>query len=594
MDITRQEWDKKVQLFLTLNREENLKALGKDLFQVDQEFRELIRQAPRNARLLFGYNEFRIAHLNELPRDRPHILIGGLFNLSYLSLHIYPLFEIADVICLTCRDEPFPYFSTLHCHPLMQFSEILNKLPSNFKPDFYWDNQVEHRHFIPAGIEAAPFPTVASICHSYFHKSVEAICELFDWICPVSKFYGNILGKKFPEKIIDLPFGLNWASFDLFVSPGWEKSIDVCLTFSESDEAFYCGHRNRVIQMLRQFKEKYGNKFSIEIVSNLPIEKYMDILFKSRIAINVTGINGPYNYRVVEAINSGTMLLQYDWKDEFFENPFGELFAEGVHGDVFNYENFESKLLHYLENKELSEKIAKEALHFLKENYTYKKLYQQLLEHVKKNPVNRTTNIQPFIGYLHSDMAYYYQCNDCLTYMNYGCFYAAYINNWIGFNNLMLLSCIYPLNTPIYQLFLSIVSVFVDRQENTDPWSICSNFYKKALEKAPQEYAWIIEWNFLLLSLEKGKAEKKEIERMLTLVDKKEVVPFEENHVIFKYYVDSPTYPKYQLHNLKKHEFIELNMNLIKVIDKPQERALLYRNYALDALHYFLRFSAQK
>lgn len=588
MDDESNEINRKIALFLTINTKAYLEAPGRNLEEVDKEFQDLISLSPKNQKLLFHYNEFRITHLSKLSRTRPQILISGLFGMLYPNLHSYPLFEIADVVCLTCTQKQFSYASSLYCHPLTQFYDILKRLPKNFEPDFYWDNQIEHKHFIPAGIETAPFPIVASVCHTYLHKSIEHVCELFDWVCPISRFYGDILKRKYPEKVVDIPFGLNWASFDPLFTPCWDKTIDVCLTFSESDSVAYCGHRNRVIELVKKFKEKYRTRFSIEIASHLPHEKYMEILRKSRIAVNVTGIHGPYNYRFMEAINSGTMVFQYDWKGDFFENDFSELFVEKVHGVVFNYENFESRLLFYLENPQNTEKIAKEALLFLKENYHYKKLYQKLISHVRETPVTLPRNVQPYQGYHHLDMIYYNQSNEIVNYINYGSLDAINGPDWIRFNNLMVLSCTYPQDTHAFQLFLSVIATPLAEHEKTDVWSLCCGFYKKAIANAPQEYSWIIQWNFLLLSLEKGKTEKSDLEHMIAVLQNGNPDHFDEKKLIFKYYVDSSAYPKYQLPNLATQEFIELNMGLIKVIDQPQERALLYRNYALKASQYFL------
>lgn len=590
MDNGSDELQKRIELFLFFHTKKNLESMGKDLDEVDNEFQELIRLNPKHRELLFQYNEFRIANLSKLSRKRTQILTSGVAAGGiYPNVHSYFLFEMADVVCLTCKAQEYPYLSTLHCHPPTQFYEILKKLPKKFEPDFYWDNQVEHKHFIPPGIETAPFPIVASVCHTYLHKSIEHICELFDWVCPVSKFYGNILKRKYPDKILDFPFGLNWASFDLFITPCWEKTIDVCLTFAENDFAFFYNHRNRVIDMVKKFKEKYGTRFTIVIADKLPHAEYIETLRKSRIAINVTAINGPYNYRFIEAVNAGAMVFQYDWRGEFFENDFSELFIEGAHGADFNYENFENKLVYYLENPEITQKIAKDGLQFLQENYNYKSSYEKLIRHVKDTPLTLPRKREQYRGFHDLDMIYYNQPNFILSFMSYGSFDELKGTDWVRFNNLMVLSSTYAEHSYAYQLFLSVITTPLAEHEKTDYWSLCCSLHQKA-KNVPQEYSWIVQWNFLLLSLEKGKAAKGDIENMIAVLQKENFLPFDENRVIFKYYVESPNYPKYQLQNLAVHEFIELNMNLMKVIDKPQERADLYRDYALKASLYFLDF----
>ena len=342
-----------LQAFLDLtSRKDYQFSSASEAEKVDREFQKLLPLIPKKYTPFFHYNEFRIANALILPKTRPRILMGGSFFSNFPNVHGYPLSEVADVVCLSCSNKPFPYKSTIHCTADLHFFDILQKLPSGFYPDFYWDNQVEQWHYIPAGIDMAPFPIIASVCHTYLHKSIEQVCELFDLVVANSKFHASLLRRKYPEKIIELPFGLNWGSFDFHIDPHWEKTIDVSLSFAESDSPFYCQKRNRVIEMTKQFKEKYKDCFNIEITHSLPREEYLDLLEKSAVVINVTGINGPYNYRTIEAICSGCCLLQYDWdKSDFFENKFSELFIEGEHGMGFTFENFEAKLLFCLENQ---------------------------------------------------------------------------------------------------------------------------------------------------------------------------------------------------------------------------------------------------
>jgi glycosyltransferase involved in cell wall biosynthesis len=554
---------------------------AKYLEEVDDALQHIIAENPNIPSLLFHYNEFRIAHANKLPRTRPQILTSGLLFVGlYPHVHLYPLFEVADVVCLNTNKDRQPCYSAIPCQPIDFFSEILKRLPEGFTPDFYWDNQIESRHFIPWGIEFAPFPIIASVCHMYYHKSIEHVCELFDRVIPISKFHAGILKKKYPEKIIDMPFGLNWGSMEQYISPQWEKTVDVCLTFGESDYPSYSNKRNRIVELTKQFKEKYGDRFVIEIISKLPRTEYANLLKKSRIAINVTGIHGPYNYRTVESMCAGSMVFQYEWEGEFFENKFSELFIEGVHGVSFNFDNFESKLLYYLENPDKVEKIARAGRSYLIENYNYQALYKDLIKLAKDTEVILPRSIKR--NFYHVDMIYYYQ-NSCLVdFLNYGVLNSNREINWIKTNNLMLYANEKNLGYPLIA------------SRNVSPWSLCCNYYYRVLRITPAEFLWIIEWNFLLLALEKGVAEKPDVEKLIVLLEKEEAVPFDEDGVIFKYFVTSKKYPNYYMKSSLDakgvKEFVSLNMELIKVNDNPKARALLHQRYALKAAKYFLTF----
>ncbi len=556
-----------------------------ELEKINEEFNILIANNPLSKGLLFYYNEFRIAHIDKLPKTRPQILVGGPIGILYPHLHNYPLFEIADVICLTTVHKPLVYYSAIHFQPKTLYFDILKKLPKGFKPDFFWDNQIEHKHFIPYGIEIAPFPIVASVCHTYLHKTLEHVYELFDLIVPVSKSYSHLLKKNFPDKIIDLPFGLNWGAFNYTITPQWEKSLDVCITFNESSSPVYDYKRNRIIELAKKFKAKYGNRFSINISGKVSQTQYIDTLKKSRITINATAVNGPYNYRTIEAMCAGSMVFQYEWDDSFFDNKFSELFIEGRHGVTFNFENFEQKLLYYLENPIQTEKIAREGYEFLIQNYNYKKLYKQLFQEIKNRDIKLPRKISNKNNYYHNDMVYYYQNNEMINFMSLGIL-TVFEEPWIQFNNLMVFANTLDENSEGYHLLIASLPSSLTQLEAFTTWALCCKFYQEALAQVPKEFAWIVKWNFLLLSIENKQFKKQDLEEMLTALET-EPIPFDEKKITFKYYVRSNDFPDYQ-YKAVEWEFIRLNLELMKAMENPQARALLYRNYALKAVKYFL------
>lgn len=558
-----------------------------ELEKIDEEFKKLIVKYDTPFVLLFYYNEFRITHIAKLPKTRPHVLLGGPIRISYPNVHSYPLFEFADVMCLTAVEKPFPYRSAIHCSSDTLFANVLKNLPPGFTPDFFWDNQVEHKHFIPYGINIAPFPTVASICHIFLHKTIEHICELFDLIIPISASYTNVLKQIHPEKILDLPFGFNWASLDKFIKPNWSKSIDVCLTFDETDSHVYKDKRNKVIELTKKFQEKYNNRFSILIKSKMTKTEYIDILQKSRITINVTSINGPHNYRTVEAMSASSMIFQYDWEEGVLKNYFSENFIDGMHGASFNEENFERKLLYFLENPLETEKIARQGREFLIENFSYKKLFQDLIEKINKAKIKRPLVIPIKESYYHTDMAYYYQNNELVDLMSYGVLNAFDMSSWIQFNNLMVLAGTLDEKGLGQNLFMTLIPSFFLQSGKLTNLALMSKLYEQALIEVPEEHAWIIRWNFLLLSIEQKQCKSEDLKNMLMILDTVEGKPFNEKEVIFKYYLKSDQYPNYMLGS-STTDFISFNLDLMKVVNNKEARALLYRDYALKAVKYFI------
>lgn len=566
-----------------------------DLELIDQRWQKLIEKQPHDREIVFQYNEFRVSNCSKLPKTRPRILLGGPFNIRYPNQHSFPLFQVADVVCLTCFQDntpPLPFKSALYCTPAILFFDILKRLPQGFVPDFYWDNQVEHTHFVPYGIEQAPFPIVASVCHTFLHQSVENVCTVFDRVIAMSKFHAEILRKKFPDKILEMPFGLNWGSFDALISPKWDKTIDVFVAFQQEVSPIYCNHRNRIMELIRRFKEKHGDRFKIEIHDSLSPSKYIEMLQNSRITINATGIHGPYNYRSVEAMCAGSLLLQYDWSDDpFYRNDFSELFTEGVHGASFNFNNFESKLLYYLEHKEETEKIAHAGLAFLKEKYSYKVLYENLIKMVLESDISTKRSTQK-TGYHHVDMIYYWQNNVMIDYVTLSVINEAAGGSWTHLNNLMVLSGMWSERNPGYYLLISLLPAIISEMGSLNLWEITCKLYKMSLAAVPEEHSWIVHWNFLMVAIDNEKASLTDMEGALGVLEKALPRPFEEKQIFFKYYLRAKRYEKY--HAVDSNvEFNDFNLGLMKVIDMPQERANLYHDFSLRATRYFIEITKQ-
>ncbi len=566
----------------------------KDLEAFDRHFRSEVEKESKNFwQGWFFYNEFRIANSGRLPKTRPHILTAGPLDVSYPYHYIKPLFALADVVAINCHPNPLVCNSFLPCQPATLFLDILKRLPEGFKPDFYWDNQVEHLHYIPPGLEKAPFPLVASICHTFLYKSVEYVCELFDYVLPISRYQGDILKAKYGTKILDIPFGLNWASFDAFIEPCWDKSIDVIIPFEKSSSPIYDNRRNLVLEELHKFKKKYGERYSILIISQLTQEDYIQLLRQSRIAINVTGIHGPYNYRTVETLCAGTALFQYDWEEGFFQNRFSDLFIDGVHGIGFNQQNLESKLLYFLEHKLELEAIAKAGYKYLLENYSYDRLYRSLIGMVNNNAslVFPRTHTAPN-GFFQRDMIFYYQGNQkALSFMGYGLEDLEHFPAWIRNNNLMIYASVLDKTHPLYSLLLLKEKREFSYAARPTEKELYRNLYAKAIKEAPRESAWIVEWNFFLLSLELEKPTKQRALEMVERLHALAPAPFDEASVMFKYYIANRNYPRYNIFpdaiNLPK-DFMQMNIDLLKVSGNVQPRAEKYRDYAMGCAKYIL------
>ena len=544
-----------------------------ELEEVEKKF----EAEPADRETSFYYNEFRIVNAGRHHKKRPQILTAGIFNPNIPNVHTDPLIRFGDVVFLAAAFEPFPYKSVINCHHATHFFHILEQLPEGFFPDFYWDNQVEKDHFIPKGIEMAPFPTVASVCHLYYHLTIENICSLFDLVLPLSKLHCQQLEKKFPGKILEIPFGLNWASFDFCILPNFEKTIDVAVTFGPRMDPANKDRRKNVIQMVKEFQNKYNHRFTFVYAHDLPVSEYTELLQKSLIVINVAGVHGPYNYRTIEALCSGSLIFECNWSDGFYTNSFSELFQDGVHGVSFTFDNFEDKLLYYLTHKEEALQIAKQGLEFLKANYSYGQLFERLYQQVKKISVPKPRNFPKGLGYFYGDMIYYYQASETLQKMlSMGSIQISEEEvPWIQANNQMVLLTL-PKET-IGSLFtISLLTDLLNEKQSGDPFVIVNALYQKALKTAPLDQRWLIEWNYFLQCVKLEKAAPEQTQAIKNLLSQ-EVDPIADR-LIFKYSIDEEDNSNY--YDL----YFEMNLNILKKIDQPKERANLFRLYALDYL----------
>ena len=368
-----------------LNQQE-LQVQGEShLHELDETWGDAIAQVEGadESRYLAHYNRFRLRNLSSLKVKRPAILLGFINDGYFPNFHTIGLLRVADIVSLTSKeDEETETPSTIdRLHYRIaehRMSDIRKRLPAGFSPTLYWDMQAVHWHFHPLGLSTNPFPSVASICHAQMGPAVKTVCEMFDYVLPVGDMFSRGLsyGK---AKVISEPFGINWASFHgLFDRPNQNRDIDVSVTFSSSNSPAYHGLREKVVSMMDKLRKKWEGRFCVVIQSNLKKEDYQDLLSRSKISLNVVGINGPFNYRSCEIINSGALLFQANVMEPGLEFGYDGVFEEGTHFVSFDPGDLEEKLIGYLEDQDSIDAISSSASDRLRETHSYEKLFTSL------------------------------------------------------------------------------------------------------------------------------------------------------------------------------------------------------------------------
>ena len=351
--------------------------------------------------MLVEYNRFRLRNLPKLEKKRPAVLVGAINNYLFPNFHTLDLLKVADVVSLTARLVETKHPDRLSYEWEMdRFPAICSRLPNGFVPDLFWDAQAAHSHIHPQGLEEAPFPTVAGLCHVQQTQVCRSLAMLFDFVAPVGRSFDPFFFNNGRAQVLKLPFGLNWASFHN-IFPEQQKTaadIDLSLTFSSNIDPVYGGLREKVVRIVERFRQKWGVKYRIEIVSDLEKDKYQEILGRSRISVNVVGLNGPYNYRTCEIMNAGALLLQLDTALNPFPSDDEELFLEGEHFVRFQLDNFEETVLGLLRNPDRIDTISATGKKYLKEEYSYERIYEKLIREVTARWQGQEREISPEAG----------------------------------------------------------------------------------------------------------------------------------------------------------------------------------------------------
>ena len=374
-----------------LEGEENEARSKSHFHEIEQKWEVLLSSSNLHwddlREVLKEYNRFRLRNLLVLRRKRPAVLLGYVNDHHFPNFHTLELLKIADVVSLTTSvEKENSSIDRIYYLPSTDgFSTIRKRFPKGFRPNLFLDMQAAHGHMQPNGLSQMPFPTVAGICHHQHGPAAKTICEMFDVVLPVGKVFSPACSYQ-KAKVFNLPFGLNWASFhqSLGEPSDWKsRQIDVSVTFSKNNNPAYHGLRDQVIQCVENFKSKWSEQYVVKIESNLSKAEYVNLLKNSKISINVVAINGPYNYRTCEIINSGALLFQANAVEQGLKFSLDGVLDEEKDFISFDSKNLEEKLIYFLSNPEKGNLVALNGQKRMKSEYSYDGMLKELLNFLK-------------------------------------------------------------------------------------------------------------------------------------------------------------------------------------------------------------------
>jgi hypothetical protein len=239
----------------------------------------------------------------------PKILIGSI-NLGYVpNFHTFPLVEMgASIVAITVNEAHRWRPDMLYINHQWDSSHWLKMLPPRWQPDFFWDPQFEHGHYIPPGLSTAGIKTIVSFNHAHLGQALWQMRGMFDAIIAPSKQVAHFGTHQ-------INWGLSWGSMrdrvhGLCPKDPSERDIDLSCTVGEGKlgkESI----RPRVLEAVRKLKAERPD-LKVEIASGLDPEAYYTILKRSKVSINVGTWGAPLTYRALEIVACGAAFLHID------------------------------------------------------------------------------------------------------------------------------------------------------------------------------------------------------------------------------------------------------------------------------------------
>jgi len=230
--------------------------------------------------------------------------------------------------------------------------EVMAELPDGWRPDFYLWVETGLSD-IPEDLGQHVLPKVCYLIdtHINFERHLE-IARNFDFIFLAQKAYVLPMSQAGIKNVMWLPLA---CDEEIHGKVEIDKGCDVGFVGSISATP----DRRKILldRIQKQFDLDSQRKFMDEMA-----EHYS----KSRIVFN-NAINNDLNMRVFEALCSGSLLVT----DSAPGSGLAELFTDKQHLVIYEDENLEETILHYLENETERERIADEGRREVLARHTY-------------------------------------------------------------------------------------------------------------------------------------------------------------------------------------------------------------------------------
>lgn len=254
----------------------------------------------------------------------PKILVGGINIVDGPNFHTRELIDLgASIVTIALTPEHALRPDRLYCPPDIPMQAALEALPRKWRPDFFYDSQVEQGHYLPVGLGQIECPTIVSFNHAHLGQALLHMGGMFDCVIAPSAFMS-----KWGDAT--LPWGASWGTMEkriemLGKSPkGTPRDIDVSCTIGSS--VFGSGSaRHAVIAEMHRLVEARKD-LKIAVLHGASQEEYFDVLRWSKVSINVGSWGAPMTYRPLEIINQEAVMVHVDETGYGSRSPLSDFF----------------------------------------------------------------------------------------------------------------------------------------------------------------------------------------------------------------------------------------------------------------------------
>jgi len=240
----------------------------------------------------------------------PKVLVGGINHGDTPNFHTMHMIDMgASLVGITSDVGHALRPDRLWVHPEESLVTALRRLPSRWKPDFFWDAQAEQGHYFPVGLGELEIPTVVSFNHANLGDALLHMDGLFDCLIRPSIFMER-WGDAY------LPWGGSWGTMEerirMYSEPpgSVERDVTVSCTIGTrgvGEESV----RWKIMRELQEIAERRKD-WKIVIAQELEQDQYFDLLARSKASINVGFWGAAMTYRPLEVIAQQAILIHAD------------------------------------------------------------------------------------------------------------------------------------------------------------------------------------------------------------------------------------------------------------------------------------------